>query len=372
MPSPSDLVLHLERSRILIVDDEPRNVLLLERVLADAGFEQVHSLHDPRRALAFCRDLEPDLILLDLHMPGVDGFELMRRIARDRSGERFLPILVLTADATELAKRRALEAGAHEFLTKPFGITEALLRIRNLLETRALYRRLERQNDLLTERVEERTRELEETRLEVLERLCQAVEFRDDVTGRHTRRVGERSAALAAAIGLGIEEIDLVRRAAPLHDVGKIATPDAILRKPGRLAPAELAVMREHSTVGARILAGGRSSLMRAAETIAHAHHERWDGTGYPRGLAGKAIPIIARIVGIADAFDAITSMRPYRTARPIEAALAEIRAGGGSHFDPDLVEPFIRSVIEMGHSTASEADVYRQSDRRVRNREVR
>jgi putative two-component system response regulator len=337
--------LGLQRSRIVVVDDEPRNVLLLERALAAAGFLDVHGVLDPLRALALCRELRPDLVILDLHMPGIDGFELMDRLSNGLPGERFLPILVLTADATERAKRRALSAGAHDFLTKPFGITEAVLRIRNLLEIRALHRRLEERNEELVERVEERTRELESARLEVLERLCQAVEFRDDVTGRHTRRVGVRAAALAAKVGLATPEVDLIRRAAPLHDVGKIAIPDAILRKPGRLTGEEFAVMREHTVVGARILSGGRSPLMIVAETIARSHHERWDGGGYPEGLAGADIPVAARIVGIADAFDAITSSRPYRTAWSPKMALEEIRTSAGSQFDPELVEPFVATV---------------------------
>jgi putative two-component system response regulator len=338
----------LEESRILVVDDEPRNVLLLERALASAGFRAVHTVLDPLRALPLCREVEPDLVILDLHMPGIDGFELMRQIDRGRAEEPYLPILVVTADATERAKRRALAAGARDFLTKPFSLTEAILRIRNLLETRLLYQRLQRQNAQLAERVEERTRELEATRLEVLERLCQAVEFRDDVTGRHTRRVGERSAALAAATNRPMGEVDLIRRAAPLHDVGKIAIPDAVLLKPGRLTEAEFAVMRRHTTVGARILGGGRSELMAAAEMIAHAHHERWDGRGYPRGLVGANIPLVARVVAIVDVFDALTTSRPYRTAWAPERALEEIRAGAGSHFDPELAAAFIERADEI------------------------
>lgn len=336
-----DQSLDIERNRIVIVDDEPRNVLLLERVLQTSGFTHVHSATDPLEALSLCRNVDPDLVILDLHMPVVDGVALMGMIAEALPEERYLPMLVLTADATERAKRRALAAGAHDFLTKPFGVTEAVLRIRNLLETRALYRRLELRNEELGERVRERTRELEATRLEVMERLCQAVEFRDDVTGRHTRRVGERAAAIARAAGLPSGDVDLLRRAAPLHDVGKIAIPDSILTKPGRLTEEEFSVMRSHTTIGAKILAGGRSELMVAAEAIARAHHERWDGHGYPDGLAGDAIPMVARIVAIADVYDALTHHRQYRDAWPPERAVEEIRAGAGTHFDPDLVGAF-------------------------------
>ncbi len=338
-----DLVtpLRLEASRILVVDDEPRNVLLLERILETSGFTNVQSAIDPRRALPLYRELSPDLVILDLHMPGIDGFELMAMIAREVPRERYLPILVLTADATERTKRRALAAGAHDFLTKPFNVTEALLRVRNLLETRELYNRLIQRNEELTARVVERTRELEATRLEVLERLCQAVEFRDDVTGRHTRRVGELSVALADRMGMRAADIDLIRRAAPLHDVGKVAIPDSILLKPGKLTADEFAVMRGHTTVGARILGGGRNELMTFAESIARSHHERWDGGGYPAGLAGDAIPVAARVVAIADVYDALTSDRQYRIAWPAARALEEIRSGAGTHFDPELARTF-------------------------------
>jgi len=333
--------LHLEERRIVVIDDDPRNVLLFERVLEAAGFTAVHGETDPRRAIRLCRELEPDLVVLDLHMPGEDGYAVIRRLREELPGERHLPILVVTADATEKAKRRALAAGAHDFLTKPFGVTEAILRIRNLLEVRVLYTRLERRNEELAARVEARTRELEATRLEVLERLCQAVEFRDDVTGRHTRRVGERAAALAAEAGLDRHDVDLIRRAAPLHDVGKIAIPDAILLKPGRLTDREFGIMRTHTTVGARILAGGASEVMRMAEQIARSHHERWDGRGYPAGIGGESIPLAARIVSIVDVYDALTSPRQYRVAWPPDRAYDEIVSGAGGQFDPRLVCAF-------------------------------
>lgn len=328
--------------RILVVDDEPRNVLLLERILEEAGFVAVHSAIDPLRTLPLCRELNPDLVILDLHMPSIDGFELIGEIRKGTRNERYLPILVLTADATERAKRRALAAGSNDFLTKPFSATEAVLRIRNLLRTRVLYGELEKRNEELSARVEERTRELEAARLEVLERLCQAVEFRDDVTGRHTRRVGESAAELAAATGFDARQVALIRRAAPLHDVGKIAIPDAILLKPGRLSDEEFAVMRSHTTVGASILGGGGSDLMAMAESIALAHHERWDGRGYPNGIGGDEIPAAARIVSIVDVFDALTTARLYRPAWPPARALEEIRSGAGVSFDPNLVVTFV------------------------------
>ncbi|MEX2581886.1 MAG: HD domain-containing phosphohydrolase [Gemmatimonadota bacterium] len=329
-------------SSILIADDLPQNIRLLERALERAGYRRIAAVTDARSVLDICAREPPDLLILDLHMPVIDGFELMKRIGSAQSHEGYLPILVLTADATERAKRRALAAGARDFLTKPFSLTEALLRIRNLLETRALYTRLRYQNSTLAELVVQRTRELETARLEVLERLCQAVEFRDDVTGRHTRRVGQLSARLAERIGISPPEVDLIRRSAPLHDVGKIAVPDSILLKPGPLDPEELTAMQQHTVVGARILSGGASSLMQTAEAIARSHHERWDGGGYPSGLAAEAIPLAARIVAIVDVFDAVTTARPYRAAWHPDRALATIRESSGSHFDPELAGAFL------------------------------
>lgn len=333
----------LSSSRIIVLDDEPRNVQLLERILESAGFHSVIALLDPELLLPTCRAALPDLVILDLHMPGLDGFTLLGELTQEFRRARYLPILVLTADRSEASRRRALGAGASDFLTKPFSLTEALLRIRNLLETRALYLRLEQHNATLAELVDARTRELEESRLEVLERLCQAVEFRDDLTGAHTRRVAQGAAELAAAVGLPAEEVDLIRRAAPLHDVGKVGIPDSILLKPGTLTAGEARTMQHHTTIGSRILAGGRSPLMSLAEKIARCHHERWDGRGYPEGLQEERIPIAARIVSIADVYDALTTSRPYRPAWHHSAALEAIRAGAGKQFDPELVEAFLR-----------------------------
>jgi putative two-component system response regulator len=346
----------LATSRIYIVDERPENVRLLEVALTRAGYERIVGLTDPGRLLPLCAENPPDLLILDLHSRRLDGLELMRRIEAALSHERYLPILALTADATERAKRRALAAGARDFLTKPFSLPEAILRIRNLLETRSLYLQLEQQNTRLADLVIERTVQLENSRLEVLERLSQAVEFRDDVTGQHTRRVGEASARLAAAIGLSTEDVNLIRRSAPLHDVGKIAIPDSILLKRGPLTTEEFVKMQQHTVFGARILSGGGSRLMITAETIARHHHERWDGTGYPAGLHGDRIPVAARIVAIVDVFDAVTSTRPYRSAWSREQALRAIRDDAGRHFDAELVEAFA-SLWSVGSSVPGAGD---------------
>jgi putative two-component system response regulator len=339
-------------NRILIVDDQPPNVFLLERLLTQGGYTQIASTTDPREVTRMYREFEPDLILLDLNMPHLDGFAVMQELAPLIPPGQYMPILVLTADATPDAKRRALSAGARDFLTKPLDHIEVLLRIRNLLETRLLHVQLANQNQILDERVRLRTRELEAARVEILERLAVAAEYRDDDTGKHTARVGFVSARIAAAMDRPPSEVELIRRAAPLHDVGKIGIPDAILLKPGKLTPEEWAVMKEHAPIGAGILGGSTAPVLQLAEEIAASHHERWEGGGYPRGLAGTQIPLASRILAVADVLDATTHERPYKPAWPLEDALAEIEAQAGRHFDPEVVEVFLPTagdlVLEM------------------------
>ena len=329
----------LSAARIVIVDDEPANVRLLERILQHAGYTDLTSTTDPREALALCKETEPDLILLDLHMPHVDGFGVMAELRPLIVDGNYLPVLILTADITPEAKQRALSGGAKDFLTKPFDPPEVLLRIKNLLDTRLLHLQLQNQNLILEEKVRVRTRELEEARLEILDRLARAAEFRDDATGEHTRRVGETVAALAGTLGLPAAEVELIGRAAPLHDVGKIGIPDAILLKPDRLTVEEFEVMKTHTTIGAGILSGSRFPLLQLAQQIALTHHERWDGAGYPRGLKGEAIPLVGRIVAVVDAFDALTHDRPYRKALSTQEAWEILWEGAGAQWDAGLVE---------------------------------
>jgi putative two-component system response regulator len=343
----------LTDARILVVDDEEQNVRLLERTLARAGFTEFRSTTDPRRAPALYAEYRPDLVLLDLHMPDRDGFGVLEDLAGARADDEYVPVLVLTADPSAEVKLRALAMGAKDFLAKPFDAHEVVARIRNLLETRALYRALAAQNASLEQRVRERTRELEEAQLEVLERLAAAVECRDDDTGQHTHRVGELAAWLATALALPADQVELIRRAAPLHDVGKVGIPDAILRKPGRLTPRERQVIQTHATIGARILAGGRSDLVRIAERIARSHHERWDGAGYPDGLVGEQIPLEARIVAVADVVDALTCARPYRPAWALDAVRDLLRDGRGTHFDPAVVDALLGDAL-LGGAVAS------------------
>jgi putative two-component system response regulator len=342
--------LTIQEARILIVDDQEVNVQLLKRILRRAGYTRLTTTTDSRQVLPIFTSFQPDLILLDLTMPHVTGFEVMEQLRPLIPGEDYLPILVLTADVTAEIKRRALSVGAKDFLTKPLDTIEVLLRIDNLLKTRLLHLQLREQNQLLDEKVRERTLGLEEAQIEILERLAAAAEFRDDETGKHTLRVGQMSSMIAHALDLPAAEVELIRRAAPLHDVGKIGIPDSILLKQGRLTAEEFEVMKRHTTIGARMLANGRSDLTQMAECIALTHHERWDSTGYPGQLQGEEIPLVGRIVSVADVFDALTHERSYKAAWPVEEAVAEIERQSGRQFDPRVAEAFLSLHVQYEH----------------------
>jgi putative two-component system response regulator len=328
-------------ARVVVVDDHPPNVLALEALLGQWGVGHVSSTSDSSEAVSLCLRAQPDVVLLDLHMPAPDGYEVMRRLQAHGPPGLPLPVLVLTADITQDAKRRALSLGARDFLTKPFDPVEAELRLRNLIAARRHEQALADRTDDLEQLVRARTREVEESRLEVLDRLALAAEYRDDLTGAHTRRVARTARAIAERLGLDGETTRLLELAAPLHDVGKIGVPDAILRKPGLLDERELALMRRHTLIGARMLADSDSPVLKVAEGIALFHHERWDGTGYPDGLGGDAIPLPARIVAVADVFDALCCERPYKPPWSIDRAIGEVLAMGGAQFDPDVVDAF-------------------------------
>src|ERR1044071_7361277 len=296
----------LRGARILLVDDEQVNIAILTRVLEGAGYQNVLSTQQSTQTAALFHDFQPDLICLDLHMPVLDGFAVLEQLQTLIPADVYLPILMLTGDSSAQAAQRGLSLGARDFITKPFAPFEVLLRIRNLLEPRFMHLQLRESNQLLEERVRQRTQALDLVRLEVLDRLTRAAEFRDDATGQHTRRVGTLSALLAEEIGATCTEVDCIARAAPLHDLGKIGVPDQILLKQGPLTPEEFEIMKRHATIGGEILSGGQSELVAMAEQIARSHHEHWDGSGYPGGLSGTAIPLPARIVAVADVFDAL------------------------------------------------------------------
>ena len=331
-------------ARVLVVDDQPPNTLLLRKLLEAEGYRQVVTTNDPTEVLPLHRQAPFDAILLDIRMPKLDGFGVMRMLQED-AGDDYAPVIVLTAQTDEETRLRALAEGARDFVTKPFNRVEVLHRIRNMLEIRLLHRRVRHQNELLEQRVQERTRELQETRLEIVRRLGKAAEFRDNETGFHIIRMSKFSELIARAMGLNDSVADLILHASPMHDIGKLGIPDGILLKPGKLDPQEWAIMKTHTDIGAEILEGHPSRLLQMAARIARAHHEKWDGSGYPRGLRDKEIPLEARIVAVADVFDALTSRRPYKEPWTVEASVEEIRALAGRHFDPAVVKAFFAAL---------------------------
>lgn len=347
-------------ARILIVDDEPSKVRLISGLLEAAGYGQITSETDSAKASSTFESYEPDLVILDLHMAPKDGFAILHELELVIPEGTYLPVLVLTGDVSTGSKERALDAGAMDFLAKPFSATEIMLRVKNLLHTRALHLELAKERNCLEDRVRERTEEVVRGQGEILDRLAMVSEFRDDATGKHTKRVSEMVRRIAADMEFPPDEVELMAKASLLHDIGKIAIPDDILLKPGKLTPEEFDSMKNHVTVGGEILRGSDSELLRMAESIARFHHERWDGTGYGK-VEGMFIPIAARITAVADVFDALMTPRPYKEAWELGTALAEIERLSGSHFDPEVVASFLRVVSTLmppvetnGHSCAA------------------
>jgi putative two-component system response regulator len=328
--------------RLAIVDDEARNVALLERILKAAGYRHIASTTCSPEAIALCTRTQPDLLLLDLRMPELDGLGVLDALAPLRAGTGRFPVLVLTGDTSIETRRDVLTAGADDFLLKPFDHLEALLRVRQLVANHRLQAALRDDNTRLELAVEQRTAELELAREETLERLALASEFRDDDTHQHARRIGRAAAQVADAMEDGALPPAAIERAAPLHDIGKLAISDTILLKPGPLTPGEYETMKTHTTVGAEILGGSRSAVLRMAEEIAKSHHERWNGDGYPMRLTGTDIPLTGRIVAVVDMFDALTHERPYKHAWPLAQALDELHRQSGRMLDPDVVAVFM------------------------------
>jgi putative two-component system response regulator len=333
----------LRGADVLVVDDEPANVALVQSILERNGFTRIRSTTDPRQFRSMFDNQRPDVVLLDLHMPHLGGLDLLREVGGLLEPDEYLPVLVLSADVTAKARRDALGAGATDFLTKPFDTTEVGLRVLNCLETRRIHLRLDGQRRELDGLIRSRTAALEESHLESLKRLHN--EFRDE-TDEHTERVGLTAARLSRAAGLSSEMADLIAGAAPLHDLGKIGVPDAVLLKPGKLSPEEFDLVRTHTTIGARIIGETTSEVLSLARVIAETHHERWNGEGYPAGLKGEAIPMPGRVVAVCDVFDALTHERPYKLAWTVDEAVAELVAERGRFFDPDLVDLFVDRVL--------------------------
>lgn len=341
--------------RVLVVDDDPATLALLDELLQSAGFEPPTLVADPRELRAWSDARGFDTMLLDLDMPHMDGWEVLDML-RARYGENMPPLIVVSGDAQRGNQVRALSAGACDYVTKPFDANELLLRVRMHATGHMNRHLLREQRNELEATVQQRTSALRQSRLQILRMLGRAAEFRDNETGAHIMRMSHVSALLARELGWDDERCELMLNASPLHDIGKIAIPDSILLKAGPLTPQERELMQEHTVKGAAILRvpeGEGNELLAMAAEIALHHHERWDGGGYPGGLAAADIPESARIVAVADVLDALTSTRPYKTAWTFAEALAFIQAHDGSHFDPDVVAALSRNrhrVQEIRH----------------------
>lgn len=330
----------IKDAKILVVDDQPANVTLIEKMLEIDGYINVISTTDPTQVESLYIEQNSDLILLDLNMPVMDGYQVLEKISE--VDPDYSPVIVLTAQSDRDSRIKALNLGARDFLAKPFDRVELMTRIRNMLEVRIMAKAMKDQNKILDAMVKERTKELNDTRLEVIRRLGRAAEYRDDMTGFHIIRMSRYSQLLGLAAGMSEAEAEVLLNASPMHDIGKIGIPDRILLKPGKLDADEWKTMQTHVDIGVEILSGSSSALMDMAAEVAHNHHEKWDGSGYPRGLAGEDIPFTGRVVAIADVFDALTTERPYKEAWPVEEAVNFLREQSGKHFDPKLIDLFI------------------------------
>ena len=356
--------------RVMIVDDEPVNCKLVRKYLANGGYGDFVIITESTEAMEAISRHRPDVILLDVMMPEVSGLDILAAVRADASLGA-TPVLILTASTDEEVRRRALELGATDFLNKPVSAGELIPRVRNTLLLKQHHDRLAEHAAELERRVRERTAALQLTQLETVYCLGRAAEFRDTDTGNHVIRVGKYAGILARELGLDAETVEMIEHAAPLHDVGKIGIPDHILLKPGALTTEERDLMRmhvslggemlepfsddkrparevAHTELGARIIGTSSSPILQMASRIALTHHERWDGTGYPLGLAGNDIPIEGRITAVADVFDALSSRRPYKPPYPRAECFTIMAEGRGAHFDPQCIDAFFARKAEI------------------------
>ncbi len=333
--------------KVVIVDDTQINVTLMEALIRKIDGCEALGFTESAAGLAWCLNNEPDLVIVDYMMPAPDGLEFIQRL-RAAPGRDDVPILMVTADHEKDVRYRALETGATDFLTKPVDRIEFTSRAKNMLAIRRSHVLLRDRAALLAEEVKDATAEIHAREKETIFRLARAAEFRDPETGAHILRMAHYSRLIAGQLGWNEEQQDMLLQAAPMHDVGKLGTPDHILLKPGRLDPAEFEIMKQHATIGWEILKDSSSPVLHLAAEIAISHHEKVDGSGYPQGLGGDAIPLSGRIVAVADVFDALTSERPYKKAWELDRAYDLLREGRGQHFDADCIDAFFAVEEEV------------------------
>lgn len=341
----------LKDSRIVLVGEDGSPVQDLQRILTGGEYTEVRTTEEPEALLQICRRFQPDLVVIDLDLEDNRSEDALARMAEERGSDYRLPsVLGITGGASRERISRAVEWGVRDVLRKPVDEVEVLLRVRHALEARELERQLERQSGWLERRAQERDQKRERATLGTLRVLARLVEYRDYKTEQHAERVGQLSARIARELGLPEEDVRILREAAPLHDIGMVVVPDRILLKEGKLNEEERKILVTHAANGARILSESDLPVMELAREIAYTHHEHWDGNGYPRQLEKREIPLAGRIVAVADAFEAMTSDRPFRDAGSVEDALQELRDQREKQFDPHVVDALL-SLMEREHA---------------------
>lgn len=333
--------------RVAIIDDTPLNLRLVTALLQRVEDTEAEVYDDPAAGLAACLADPPDLVLVDHLMPEITGMQVVAALREVHPAEE-LPILMITADHEREVRYAALELGASDFLTRPLDAVEFRARVRNALAVRRGWLAIHGRAEALSRAVSIATEQVRARELEAIYRLSRAAELRDPETGAHILRMAHYACVIARRLGWEEERVDALLHAAPMHDVGKVGTPDAILLKPGKLEPDEWEVMKQHAVLGWQILHGSEAPMLQLAAEIAHSHHEKYDGSGYPHGLVGDRIPSAGRIVAVADVFDALTSDRPYKAAWSMERARALLEEGRGQHFDPACVDAFLAGWDEV------------------------
>lgn len=336
--------------KIVIVDDTEINLTLMRHLVKKLCDCDALCFHESAAALEWCRDNDPDLVIVDYMMPAPDGMEFTR-IFRALPGKSDTPLLMITANNHVEVRYQALELGANDFLTKPVDKTEFLGRAKNMLALRASQKKLANRAEWLASEVTKATAEIVQRERETVFHLAKAAEYRDPETGAHILRMAHYSKHISARLGMSESDQELILQSAPMHDIGKVGIADAILLKPARLTPAEFELMKQHAQIGHDILSGSSSKTLQQGARIALTHHEKFDGTGYPNQIKGEEIPLVGRIVAVADVFDALTSERPYKPAWEIERAIRHIQDHAGTHFDPACVAAFFEDwnrVLEI------------------------